>query len=121
MNSLQRIAAAAVAACSLLVTPALADGPQVTAPAGALEGTNDGTIRVFKGIPYAVPPLGNGRWRPPVALPAWQGVRPAKDFGPACMQPIWHSKSVYSQDIEPISEDCLTLNVWAPAEAKNAP
>lgn len=121
MTSFKRIAAIAIAACSLFAAPALADGPQVTAPAGAMEGTNDGNIRVFKGIPFAVPPLGNGRWRPPMALPAWSGVRPAKEFGPACMQPIVRSKSVYSQDIEPVSEDCLTLNIWAPADAKKAP
>src|SRR5262245_66492555 len=117
MNSFKRIAAIAVAACSLLAAPALADGPQVTSAAGTVEGTNDGAIRVFKGIPFAVPPLGNGRWKPPMTLPAWAGVRPAKEFGPACMQPIVRSKSVYSQDIEPVSEDCLTLNIWAPADA----
>ncbi len=95
--------------------------PVVDAPSGAVKGAADGDIRVFKGIPYAVPPVGGMRWRPPAPLPRWQGVRAATAFGPACVQPQGKSQSVYSGDPMPVSEDCLTLNIWAPANARNAP
>jgi len=95
--------------------------PVVNAPAGAVEGRGEGGLNVFRGIPYALPPE---RWKPPVAMPRWEGVRQAAEFGPACVQP--HSKpgSIYeiSADApQPMSEDCLTLNVWAPADARDAP
>lgn len=54
-------------------------------------------------------------------MPRWAGVRRATDFGKACMQPVSKVVSMYSADAIPMSEDCLTLNVWAPANAKNAP
>ena len=61
------------------VTP----GPQVNAPAGAVRGTTEGSVRVFKGIPFAQPPVGPLRWKPPVPLARWQGVRDATEFGAA--------------------------------------
>lgn len=57
-------------------------GPIVNAPAGAVEGQMKGDLRVFKGIPYALPPVGARRWRPPSPMPQWTGVRKATDFGP---------------------------------------
>jgi para-nitrobenzyl esterase len=101
--------------------PVFAQGPVVTAPAGTMSGTNDGTLRVFKGIPYATPPVGELRWKAPVPQPRWTGTRAATDFGPACVQPQAPNATVYSGVPMPVSEDCLTLNVWAPADAKNAP
>ncbi len=98
-----------------------ARGPIVTTPAGALEGRRDGTLRVFKGIPYASPPLGEARWRPPSSMPRWSGVRKAMDFGPACSQPTPRDSGIYANDLRPTSEDCLTLNIWAPADASRAP
>ena len=95
--------------------------PIVTTPAGALEGRSDGGLRVFKGIPYAAPPVGPARWKPPVSMKPWPGVRPATEFGPACVQPKGSDGSIYASDIGPTSEDCLTLNVWTPANAKNLP
>jgi para-nitrobenzyl esterase len=95
--------------------------PIVHAPAGAIEGRMDGAIRVFKGIPYAAPPVGPLRWRPPQPAPAWPGVRAFTDFGPACVQPVFRTGSIYAQDVGPQSEDCLSLNVWTPANARNAP
>jgi len=93
----------------------------VDAPAGRLSGTADGAMHIFKGIPYAVPPTGSLRWKPPQPLPRWTGVRPAKDFGPACVQPAGALSSIYSAAPAPMSEDCLSLNIWAPAGAHNAP
>ncbi|USU03466.1 carboxylesterase family protein [Sphingomonadaceae bacterium OTU29LAMAA1] len=101
--------------------PVFAQGPVVTAPAGTVSGTTDGTLRVFKGIPYATPPVGALRWKAPVPQPRWTGTRAATGFGPACVQPQAPNATVYSGVPMPVSEDCLTLNVWAPADAKNAP
>ena len=101
--------------------PLFAQEPVVTAPAGTMSGTNDGTLRVFKGIPYATPPVGELRWKAPVPQPRWTGTRAATDFGPACVQSQAPNATVYSGMPMPVSEDCLTLNVWARADAKNAP
>ena len=102
--------------------PALAKGPTVDAPAGTVRGYKDGSVGVFKGIPYAQAPIGELRWKPPVALPRWEGSKLATDFGPACVQPQGGPANIYSgADKLPVSEDCLTLNVWQPARAKKAP
>ena len=63
--------------------------PVVNAPGGAMEGLCDGALRVFKGIPYAEPPLGALRWKPPVPKAHWDGVIKATQFGPACTQPLY--------------------------------
>jgi len=106
-----------------LATPALAQsGPVIDAPSGAVQGSAEGDLNVFKGIPYAVPPVGAMRWRPPAPMARWKKVRPATEFGAACVQPQSRTPSVYSPDQPlPVSEDCLTLNIWAPKNAKNAP
>jgi len=96
-------------------------GPIVDAPAGKIVGQLDGKLRVFKGIPYALPPVGQARWKPPSPMPRWAEVRKATEFGPACNQPTSSIPTVYSRDPLPMSEDCLTLNVWAPADAHSAP
>ncbi len=85
--------------------------------AGQLEGTeqNDG-VRVFRGIPFAAPPVGDLRWREPQPVKGWKGVRAAVDFAPRCMQlPIFGDMVFRSRGP---SEDCLYLNVWAPAKAR---
>ena len=102
--------------------PATAQGPRVDAPAGAVRGTDDGAIDVFKGIPFAQAPVGDLRWKPPVPLPRWEGERAATDFGPACVQPQGGPPNVYSPaEQTPVSEDCLSLNIWRPEGAANAP
>jgi para-nitrobenzyl esterase len=96
--------------------------PIVDAPAGRVSGTTDGDIHVFKGVPYALPPVANRRWTAPVAMPRWPGVRPAAEFGPACIQPTSKAGSIYSPTTPlPTSEDCLSLNIWAPKGARKAP
>lgn len=120
--SLRRLIAWSAVALGLALAPSHAQpAPVVTAPAGAVAGAAEGNIRVFKGIPYAMPPVGQGRWRAPVGMPPWSGTRDATAFGPACIQPSFRIKSVYLQDIGATSEDCLTLNIWAPADARKAP
>ena len=96
-------------------------GPLVNSPAGKMEGTMQGRLKVFRGIPYALPPVGAARWTPPGPMPPWAGVRKAIDFGPACFQPSTKLSNIYSADPMPMSEDCLTLNIWAPRDARQAP
>ena len=113
---------AALAALSLAVPAAAQTAPTVDASAGKLAGAAQGDLDVFKGIPYAVPPVGKLRWTAPQALPRWPGVRQATSFGPGCIVPSpGPVKSVYSGDPLPTSENCLTLNIWAPRNASNAP
>jgi len=112
---------AAVCACLASTSQAAEPGPVVDAPAGKLEGISQGALNVFKGIPYTQPPVGTLRWKPPVALPRWEGTKKATAFGPACFQPTARLASVYTADTGPMSEDCLFLNVWAPKDAHNAP
>jgi para-nitrobenzyl esterase len=95
--------------------------PQVQVGAGLLRGVEDGGVAAFKGIPYAKPPVGDLRWRPPAPAPAWTGVRGAKSFGNACPQPPQSPTGLYSGGLAPMSEDCLTLNVWAPSGANKLP
>lgn len=103
------------------VVPEADSVPVVNTAAGAVEGMTEGSLRVFKGIPYAAPPVGAARWKPPEPAPHWSDVRAAKEFGPACAAPTSRVNTIYSSDIAPFSEDCLTLNVWAPADADGAP
>jgi para-nitrobenzyl esterase len=93
----------------------------VDPPAGPVAGLALGDLHVFKGIPYAMPPIGAARWTPPQPMPRWSQIRPATEFGAACFQRPPRVQSIYAQDLRPVSEDCLTLNIWAPANAENAP
>lgn len=85
---------------------------------GSIEGTTEKSsgVRSFKGIPFAEPPVGDLRWRPPQAVKNWQGVRKADKFGARCMQrPIFGDMNFRSNGM---SEDCLYLNVWTPAKSE---
>ena len=97
-----------------------AEGPIVNAPAGPVEGVREGGADVFRAIPYALPPTGARRWQPPVPMPAWHDVRDARKAGPACIQPPM-APGPYHGDPVATSEDCLILDVTAPAHAHNAP
>ena len=101
--------AAAVAMCA---APAAA---QVKTAAGLLRGTAsaDGVVRAFHGIPFAAPPVGALRWQAPQPVAPWEGVREAVKPGPACLQGQMFGDIV----LPDLSEDCLTLNVYAPAAA----
>jgi para-nitrobenzyl esterase len=110
----------ALTAALLLAEPALAQ-PVVRTAAGEMRGMQEGDIRVFKGVPFAKPPIGRRRWKAPAPATPWKGVFDATKFGPACQQPRSRSGSIYSQQYPEMSEDCLSLNVWAPTNARNAP
>jgi len=95
--------------------PPVPAGPEVTTPSGALRGLAEEGVSAFLGIPYAAPPVGDLRWRPPTTAAPWTGVRDATQKGPACPQARGTLLGA-----APIAEDCLTLNVWTPATAPAA-
>jgi para-nitrobenzyl esterase len=109
----------------LLAAPAVAAAPVATTSSGALRGTVESKAEAFLGIPYAAPPVGTGRWRDPQPLKPWRGTRDASRYGPACYQSLAGSWGPYTSEFvagAPISEDCLTLNLWKPAgKAKGLP
>ena len=78
----------------------------VQTPGGALRGEQAGSVRIFRGVPFAIPPLGDLRFREPIKAKPWAGVRDATSFSAEAMQP--DSLGVAE------SEDCLYLNIWAP-------
>ncbi len=92
--------------------------PILETKAGKLQGVVEHGMVAFKNIPYAAPPVGDLRWRPPQPPKAWVGVRDASRFGPACTQPLVKG---FNAELVPGSEDCLQLNVYAPPNARNAP
>jgi len=114
------LAALLAVACGL-PTAALAQAV-VQAPAGAVRGETVEGVNIYRGIPYAAPPVGWRRWRPPAEAPRWRETRDATQFGAACHQPVARGTSIYAAAEAPVmSEDCLFLNVWAPEGARDAP
>jgi para-nitrobenzyl esterase len=85
----------------------------VTLSSGPITGTDLGTVQSWLGIPYAAPPVGALRWKPPQPPPSWEGVRAMDHYGAVCMQ----SRPAAGTTT---SEDCLTLNVWAPKSVQEA-
>src|SRR3954471_23919127 len=85
-----------------------------TVDSGRLSGTtgNDPAVLVYKGIPFAAPPIGGLRWREPQPVAAWTGVKAADAFGPHC------PGRFFSAARPAVSEDCLYLNVWTPAGSR---
>lgn len=90
---------------------------QARIDAGALAGvaSADPAVVVFKGVPFAAPPVGKLRWKPPVAPAAWSGVRNADQYASSCMQKGRGEPGQGGDQVQP-SEDCLYLNVWTPAQ-----
>jgi len=95
----------------------------VKTASGLLQGVpgKDASVTAFLGVPYAAPPIGNLRWRGPQAVAAWGGVRKADKYGNVCMQNALKPGSFYQVEFyekpEPVSEDCLYLNVWTAASS----
>jgi para-nitrobenzyl esterase len=86
---------------------------------GQLSGVpgSDPSVRVFKGIPFAAPPTGDLRWRAPKPAADWPGVRKADQFSATCMQTPYPEGSLYRSEPQPVSEDCLYLNIWTAAKS----
>ena len=93
----------------------LAQSPNIATESGAISGVSDGGLNVYKGVPFAAPPVGDLRWRPPVAVAPWTGTRKGDAFAPACMQT---GVSMPGETPPAVSEDCLYLNIWTPAKTK---
>jgi para-nitrobenzyl esterase len=104
---------------ALATAPAhLAFADPVKTANGTVEGTTEpGGIRVYRGIPFAAPPAGDLRWRPPQPAQSWSGVRQADKFGPQCMQRRVFNDMVFRSS--GMGEDCLYLNVWTPAKSSS--
>ncbi len=101
--------------CAAMLLGAQAAGAEVLAIDGgqiAVPTPESGGVRSFKGLPYAAPPVGALRWRPPAPVVAWHGVRAADRFAADCMQKPSERASPAAR---PRSEDCLYLNVWSAA------
>ena len=89
------------------------DETVIQTASGMVRGVKEGDVDIFRGIPYAAPPVGEFRWRPPQPVTPWEGVRDAKEFGPSCAQAgFGGGPGAISQGS---SEDCLYLNIWKPA------
>jgi len=130
---MKRLVIAALAAAALLAGPAVAQNAAENTPGGLptvrvkvetgeLVGVQHETANVFRNIPFAAPPVGPLRWKPPQPAKAWPGARPAIYPGPSCPQPMNADNSPnFGGANGPTSEDCLQLNVFAPKAAKKAP
>ena len=99
--------------------------PVLTIEGGQIKGVQTSTkgIVVYKGIPFAAPPVGDLRWQEPKPVVPWEGVKVADSYGDAAEQITWDPQSFYGREWRasgsvPFSEDCLYLNVWTPAAGK---
>lgn len=104
------------ASCLCLIATLLAgaEAREAQLDTGRISGLvvgEGGDVCVYKGIPFAASPVGDLRWRPPQPVTPWEGVRLCTNFGPWCPQP----KPLMGRELGELSEDCLYLNVWAPA------
>lgn len=90
----------------------------VRTQAGLVQGTVENGLTVYKGIPFAAPPVGDLRWRAPRPADKWTGVKVADKFAPACIQNQVMNKALGLEEV-PTSEDCLYLNVWTAAKSPN--
>lgn len=100
---------------TILLAPFSVWSQSVRIETGLVEGVQDGAVTVYKSIPFAAPPVGDLRWRAPQPPLPWNGVRRASEFGPICMQT---GVSVPGASSEPVSEDCLSLSIWTPANSR---
>jgi len=106
------IFAAALPLAAAITDPVRVEQGQLSGVAGSDPG-----VRVYKGIPYAAPPVGDLRWRAPKPAADWPGVRKADQFSANCMQTPYPEGSLYRAEPHPVSEDCLYLNIWTAAKS----
>ena len=107
---------------------AWAQSPTIKVEGGMIQGVPSAAsdVTVFRGIPYAAPPVGDLRWKRPQPVVKWKGVKVADTFSNICWQPgnavgTFYGNEFYWKENTVQSEDCLYLNVWAPADAVGNP
>ena len=116
-----RLTGAALLGLAAMGAANAAPPPVVRVDSGELQGTIDDGVVSYKGIPFAAPPIGDLRWRPPQPVAPWTGVRQAAEFGADCMQGRFGPPPAPGASPRPApSEDCLFVNVWSPASAAPA-
>jgi para-nitrobenzyl esterase len=104
---------------------AKAQNPVVVTGNGKIQGTTntDKTVRIFKGIPFAAPPVGDLRWKEPKPVSNWTGIKQCISFSASPIQnkpvPFYCWSAEFIAQPEPLSEDCLYLNVWTTAKSTN--
>jgi para-nitrobenzyl esterase len=114
---------AALAAMLLVMSAHLAQAAIVATQSGRLRGVAadaTGAVTVYRGIPYAAPPVGPLRWREPQPPIAWPGLREASTDAPGCMQVVGPNRLPWTAEFMhhgPVSEDCLYLNLWTPTHS----
>ena len=108
--------ALAIAFALTLAANAASTNDAVRVEGGLISGTVAEGVRSYKGIPFAAPPVGDLRWRPPQPVPAWEGVRQCNAYGPECPQAPYPQGSLFYSPPQKQSEDCLYLNVWTAAK-----
>jgi para-nitrobenzyl esterase len=96
----------------------VADAQQTMTESGTVSGMRVGGVDVYEGIPFAAPPVGELRWRPPSPAKPWVGTRKATSFARACMQ---EGVSMPGEAPPTVSEDCLYLNIWVPTTSDRKP
>jgi para-nitrobenzyl esterase len=112
------IAIVAPLAMAAIQEPIQVDGGQIT---GTPTPQWTPGMRLFRGIPYAAPPVGNRRWRAPQSVVPWQGVKAADHFSAACVQPATDTEgNAWREGLASMSEDCLYINVWTAAQNAGA-
>ncbi len=87
----------------------------VKVESGLLQGTSEDGVTVYRGVPFAAPPVGELRWRPPRPASSWEGIRKADKFGPNPVQEMRNAFGPWTAEYQPqgtVSEDCLYLNIW---------
>ena len=114
MAGLRRVVRLRTALCCLLLLGNVVAATPIKVDGGRVEGTVENGLGVYRGIPFAAPPIRDLRWRAPQPVKPWRGVRRADKFAPGCMQAAGPATAV-----QPPSEDCLYLNVWTPARSSS--
>ncbi|HEY3275143.1 MAG TPA: carboxylesterase/lipase family protein [Syntrophorhabdaceae bacterium] len=117
-----RIAALIVFILSFIACPGCMKNPSVKrpTPSGPVIGIVEKNVEIFRGIPYAEPPMGENRWKEPRPVRQWKEDLPCREFRPACIQPQV-SELDGGGEVGRTSEDCLYLNIWAPEKAAGKP
>ena len=116
---LRNLTLLAIALALAFACVASAKNDVIRVEGGSISGTVADGVRSFKGIPFAAPPAGELRWKPPQPVVAWEGVRKCDTCGPECPQAPYAAGSMYYAPPQKQSEDCLYLNVWTDAGSRD--